>query len=54
MHELPREVNPSEFQAFYIFNPAVSPFGVIAPGIFAVMTPPETSNSRVRTGIKVA
>ncbi|QIE29687.1 hypothetical protein SBC2_77630 (plasmid) [Caballeronia sp. SBC2] len=32
----------------------VSPFGVMAPGIFAVMTPPETSNWRVRTGIKVA
>jgi hypothetical protein len=32
----------------------VSPFGVMAPGVFAVMTPPETSNWRVRTGIKVA
>jgi transposase len=33
---------------------ALSPFGVIAPGILAVMAPLETSNSRVRTGIKVA
>jgi hypothetical protein len=32
----------------------VSPFGVMEPGIFAVMTPLETSNSRARTGIKVA
>ena len=32
----------------------VSPFGVMAPGVFAVMTPLETSNWRVRTGIKVA
>jgi GntR family phosphonate transport system transcriptional regulator len=33
---------------------SVSPFGVMAPGVFAVMAPLETSNSRVRTGIKVA
>ena len=32
----------------------MSPFGVMAPGIFAVMTPLETGNSRARTGIKVA
>jgi hypothetical protein len=32
----------------------VSLFGVMAPGVFAVMAPLETSNSRVRTGIKVA
>lgn len=29
-------------------------FGVMAPGVFAVMAPLETGNSRVRTGIKVA
>ena len=32
----------------------LSLFGVMAPGVFAVMAPLETSNSRVRTGIKVA
>jgi hypothetical protein len=32
----------------------LSPFGVLAPGIFAVMAPLETLNSRVRTGIKIA
>jgi hypothetical protein len=32
----------------------LSPFGVLAPGVFAVMAPLETVNSRVRTGVKVA
>ncbi|WP_089163101.1 DUF6444 domain-containing protein [Caballeronia sordidicola] len=36
------------------YGPNLSPFGVMAPGVFALMTPPETSNWRVRTGIKVA
>jgi site-specific recombinase XerD len=39
--------------AEYVLH-AMSLFGVMAPGVFAVMAPLETSNSRVRTGIKVA
>jgi hypothetical protein len=32
----------------------VSLFGVLAPGVFAVMAPLEMVNSRVRTGVKIA
>jgi hypothetical protein len=32
----------------------LSPFGIMAPGLFAVMAPPEATKSMVRTGVKNA